>query len=642
MLLGCSSEDPEERLASAQSAFTEGTICTDGASDPPVLVSWLFNFTGIQQATSLTVRLDPREAVTVVLDLVSEGLDFRRVERPYGSYSLTPGTRRDVVIRLSDLPLQGVSYSSLGTVKVTVTRQDGSILTLWAPPFYHHFSASYGTPSVYTFDTMTEALNGGQHTTDAFDLRGRVWYNNAWIDIRDLRNLEWQQQYSLPAPPAAGSMIGWGAIGSTLTQPASGYAINVDWETRYIDAAHGEDFVNAAGTQFSDASYAYAKIARVISTPCAAYNPNDPCLSVVWEGYLNANGHVKLLNPVRDQSYHIFVYSKLQVSGNINAEVQLHHNNGDPFPPQYWRMSFYVPPLNSILPDVANLTTFFHMVAHGTAVLSQLFKSELTILNSSYTVHTNLDCPGIPNNACAQNGNVWAGKWLHPTPGVPGDLQYKYVMAHEVGHIVQEWGSGIARWDFDGTPYDNGSSSLAACTCSHVVTSNQYHCLQSNESTAVAQAEAFGHFTAARLFNDAAGSDCKFNYYKEFRLVTGEPWGPPYNANCRSPSLWRDTFCTDSVHSQHGTELDWLQFFWNVNTVGSSTSHITNLYAIWKRACVTYPASCQDQIKLLWNDPNINNWDLLRGAETQYGSVLDPRYQKFFNDGSITGVDDAP
>lgn len=639
--LGCSNggTSQEERLSTVQSRFVDGEICTDGASDPPVKIQWLYTFTGVQQATSFTLRLDAREPVTAVLKLVSEGLDFRTVERSYGSYSLTPGTPRDITVRLDELPLQGVSYSSRGSVKASITRADGSVVTLWAPEFYHHFSENYATTWVYSFDTMTEELDGGQHTSDAFDLRGRVWDHGAFIDIGELREEEFQELYSYPAPPASGPRITWGPIGPIQTG-GSGFPVSVDWKTNFEDASHGEDIANTPGIQYLDASFAYAQIAKVVSTPCDAAGPTDPCVQIVWQGYLDKNGKVNLPNPVQNQQYFIWVYSQLLKATGINVDVHFHNYNGFNHGVQRWRFSVYVPPPSTPLPNFANLSTNFHVTAHGAAVMSRLISlTDLVKNNTSYLVKVNVDCPGLPNNACAQNGTLWTGPWTHATLGTAGGLRKKYVIAHEAGHLVQEYGSGIARWNVDGTPYDNEAFPFTnQCTCSHVTTSNAHHCLQSRETTAVAQTEGFGHFVATKLFNSSTGTDCKFNYYKEFRVQGGNIVGPPFNADCRNAVKWRDSFCDDS-NVLHGTEWDWLQFLWNVNTVGSNKSAVGELFDIWKRACGTYPNACADAYQLLWNHTNQTTPDLLAGVEAQYGAT-NPKYQKFVDDGFAFGVDD--
>ena len=252
-------------------------------------------------------------------------------------------------------------------------------------------------------------------------------------------------------------------------------------------------------------------------------------------------------------------------------------------------------------------------------------------------MHTNLDCPEHVDNACADiphpsyfDGELWTGKWHHSTAGIPGDLQYKYVMAHEAGHNAQYYANGIVRNTVDGNPYDDVfAGNWPLCLCNHVLTSNQLHCLQSLEKTEVAQTEAFAHFVAAKLFNDPAGGDCKFNYYKEFKWGSGgyDVVGPPYNADCRSAVKWRDNHCSYALTTT-GTEYDWLQFFWNVHAVGAGSSTMTDVYAIWKGACGGW---CDDGDVMRWEDVRAS-------AQSHFGPT-NPGYLKFESDGNDFGVD---
>jgi len=613
-------------------------ICLDGAGEAPLRLSWLFNFDGVQLASSLSLKIESREPVEVQLHLVSQGLDSRTVERPYGSFILPAEGSRTIQVALAELPLQSVSYSALGTVRATFTRVDGSVMAQHAPDFYHHFSDDYEETFVYHFDTMVRELNGGQLTDNVYDLRGRVWQDDSFIDIGEVR---WEF-YGGPPPDESGPLVDWGEWTGEAFQPVEGFPVCVDWETRYIDAFPGEDYVKSLGTQAVDASYAAFQIGRITSsTPCVVVTPESSCVEIVSGGWLDKNGCTKLPDAIEGESYIFWIYTKMKKSGGINVDVKYHDDSGNEKGTQRWRLSFSVPPPMSPLPPAAYLTTDFHPATNAAAVMSRLLTlPDLLVPASSYKVNVNKDCPDSKDNACAVTTVVFTGKWNHSTPGVPGDLQYKYVLAHEAGHVVQLLGSGRARYNHDGNPYDNEASKEPLCKCEDiVVTSNKKHCLQSRETTAVAQNEGFAHFVAAKLFNDAAGDDCGFNYYKEFKAsATKKVTGPPNNIDCRNPVTWRNEHCPDN-NVYAGTEYDWLQFLWNLNAVGDNTSTVNDIYEIWKYACGYHPVKCQDEFQLLWNSPS-SAVDLQAAANTHFKG--DPRYEKFLGDGAKFGVDDAP
>ncbi|MBI4705435.1 MAG: hypothetical protein HY744_30440 [Deltaproteobacteria bacterium] len=597
--------------------------CHDGAAAPPLKLGWRFDFAGVRQADSLTLRVESREPVSVQLDLVSEGLDFRTVERAYRSLVLAPRQPADVAVSLADLPLQGVSYSSLATVKATITRPDGSLLALHSPPFYHHFSADYESTYVYDFDTMTRELGGGQLTDHAFDLRGRIYQDGQFLDINDVR---WTQ-YSGAPPDQSGPYVDSATPWGDLFPPAAeGFSVCVFWQTRYLDAAHGEDYAASPGTQSLRAAYAQAVMAKVVSPPCLLSGPEDPCVEVVWQGLLDKDGCTKLASPSVAHSYVIWVYSKLQ-QGATSVDVDYYDSKSVNKGIQRWRLSFYVPPPESILPPFADLTTNWHPTANAAGVMSQLLRApDLVTSGSWYHVHAGRGCPSgssLPvDDACGPSPDVYTGPWVRSVDGEPGDLQYKYVIGHEAGHVVQAQGSGMPKRDY--FPDIPVTSDL--CRCDHVWPANDWHCLQSAEFASTAQAEGFPHFVAARLFNDAAGPDCHFNYYKEFLDEDHVKHPPPYDVGCRNAVKWRDKQC---FHAAMGTEYDWMQFYWNVNTVGSNTTSMKNLYAIYKSACGGW-CSSEDDV----------TWEVLRSAAASHYGPSDPKYIRFRDDGDDFSVDE--
>jgi hypothetical protein len=596
-------------------------VVPEGAGPAPLSLSWRSQFPGIQSVSSVALRVQARERVSIALELTSEGLDFRTVGRAYGAFDLKPGESREVSVRLVDVPLQGVSYSSQVAVLARTTRADGTTLTQRSPEFHAHFSEDHSRAFVYSGETMERELNGGQLTGDAFALMGRIWTGERFEDVADVR----RREFGGDPPPQAGPHGGFGIAGGVGPAPVQGYPIEVDWTTYFLDAGHGEDFANTLGAQKLDASYASAKIGRVVQSPCAATSPSDPCVQIVWQGHLDADGRTKVPSPVPGASYFLWIYSEMK-KGSTTASVHYWTDRETDSGVRRWRLSFSIPPGLGPVTTPA-LAVGWHRTSNAAAVMSRLFQVPDLVQDSggSFRIHANKGCPTesteIPaDDACAPGTTVYTGPWTRTADGEPGSLQSKYVVAHEAGHAAMALGPGNPRNDY------HASQTWNLCKCNHVTASNRLHCLQSAEYASTAQVEGFAHFAAARLFNRPTDGDCQFNYYKEFLPVFGPTKTPPVNVSCRNPVAWRDHRCPNA---SFGTEYDWMQFYWNVST-GVNASGVTDLYDIYTQAC---GGSCSG-VNVTWDD-------LVGAASTHFGA-FDPHALKFLNDGDTCGVDETP
>lgn len=602
-------------------------LAPEGAGPAPLALSWQSTFDGIQSVPSLVLRVRAREAVKGSLELVSEGLDFRTVGRPYGAFDLKAGERRDIVVRLADVPLQGVSYSSQVAILARLTRVDGSTLTQRSPEFHAHYVDDYARALVYSGETMERVLNHGQHTSDAFDLEGRIWNGAQFEDIDDVR----RREYAGDPPLQAGPHIGAGSVGPWVPTEPHGYPVEVDWKTYYLDAGHGEDYANTEGSQTLDASYAFAEIGRVVSTPCAATEPTNPCVQIVWQGYLDANGRTEVPSPAPGGAYLLWLYSTMK-KGSTTAEVNHWSDPTWNTGLRRWRLSFQVP--SGIGPVQAKLSTTWHRTANAAAVMSRLFQVEgiASASGDVYRVHSNKACTStssdIPaDDACARGGSLYTGPWIRSVDGEPGSLQFKYVLAHEAGHAAMHNGPGNPANDY------YASQPMNLCKCNHVLASNRLHCLQSAEYMSTAQVEGFAHYVAARLFNRTSDADCSFNYYKEFLPLFGPVKAPPVRVSCIDPASWRDRYCG---YDKMGTEYDWMQFYWNVSR-GLNATGVAALYDIYEEACggPCTSDSSGNPVNVTWNM-------LVLAAISHYGNALDPRVDKFATVGDTCGVDATP
>jgi hypothetical protein len=616
----CTTPVPVESTAAVEQAVGE-EFCHDGRGDPPLKITWLTPINIPQATSTLALRLEsPAEDVTVDLDLFAQGLDQRQILRSQATrLAVGPRSTIDVTIRLADMPVQSMSFASLGSAKATVTRVDGTVLTMFAPYFYYHYTDSYSQAWIYDFVNLVGRENGGQLTEDAFNLVGQIWKNGAFVEINRARQDEYPGEQ---IPRASGPIFkyNWPGPPGQEPPPSSGYKICADWTSQFYDAGHGEDVANTQECQFIRASYARAIAARVTSFPCAADSPASPCVSVVSDGYLDADGCFWVQNPTYNATYVLWMYAEFK-KGQAAAHVDYYTSDSPATNAgiQSSRMSFFMPLPGSILPPPMPKSPL-HPAVNAAAVTSLVLKAPQLITSGSVTVNAGLSCPTIPGDACAIAPALYAGTWTN-SQGHAGDLQSKYVIGHELGHVMQHFGSGIPAANYSATPSNND----ARCKCDHVTNANQIHCMGSLEHASAAQVEAWAHFTAARLFNDPAGNDCKFNYYKDYIDGSSAVHKAPYSVDCRNAVKWRNHYC---YQQERGTEHDWLQFFWNVDTVGTATSSIQELYDIYKIACGG--SNCTLANNVLWSD-------LAVAAQTKYGPLSD-KNQQFSSYGDLFSV----
>jgi hypothetical protein len=274
------------------------------------------------------------------------------------------------------------------------------------------------------------------------------------------------------------------------------------------------------------------------------------------------------------------------------------------------------PPTSLVDQDIINVA----------AVTSQVLRApDLDIRDGTYWSFAGDTCPELFDCTNPLSSNILASRssCFSPTgnalfvgegtrattpcaPGQPSDqcppsnAAWKYIVAHETGHMVQAHAIGSLN--------DVLSIPMGAppwCKCDHVGSSNHAHCLQSVDDASTAQVEGFAQFFASRIWNDREAPDCTFVYYKE--LMLGDPTAPgeatppiantvcpmlpaltgtvpagfkivspPLRVDCRpqlnpqAPKSWRNEICRTpgtTDFNLDGVEWDWMNFFYDVNTV---------------------------------------------------------------------------
>lgn len=239
--------------------------------------------------------------------------------------------------------------------------------------------------------------------------------------------------------------------------------------------------------------------------------------------------------------------------------------------------------------------------------------------------------------------------------------QYKYVVAHEFGHVIASGNFGTAFW-YDGSDntQPNTPNSQPLCRCDAVVEGNQKHCLQSKEYESYAINEGFAHFIAARTFNDPVQADCSFAYYKSFLVPGGgfpfpndpKPLPPPHKVSCTGLVQWIDNHCPapPSVFDEQGNEWDWMTFFYDeINQPVTVAFTLQELYQSFRLACTGDNNQMCNGHNLIFNHTPVSvrgvlpNQPLTQAACAVAGSgsctTSNPRYVAFVNEGRDHGVD---
>ncbi len=63
---------------------------------------------------------------------------------------------------------------------------------------------------------------------------------------------------------------------------------------------------------------------------------------------------------------------------------------------------------------------------------------------------------------------------------------------------------------------------------------------------------------------------------------------PPISVDCIAAHKWRNRNCP--INGDMSTELDWLNVLYNLNAVGATRSPMTDIFKIYRQACLPPPA----------------------------------------------------
>ena len=345
------------------------------------------------------------------------------------------------------------------------------------------------------------------------------------------------------------------------------------WGVSYDDTDPQQAYLGQTGLQHPDASYARI----IISEPSLPWPPYTPG-TTVYKGYLDPYGCTEWLS-LPTGAYAFALETRFR-KGSLKMEVQYDED-----------VYGYSPGTLHVYGSTGTVhrPTFEDDRAERVAaILSRALITEDLPFDDNghvYEAYADAPCPSDPTiRACGGTNEIHIADNYHFY-----DLtRARHVVGHEFGHSVQR--RGIGTLDLTLTDYADGDSSVVACSCDHVMSSNRTHCLQSREELGVAFAEGFAHFVATRLFNDSSSAFCRFDYYKEFREDSGTVVPAPYRLNCGFPIDWMKTHgCQASDMPTDppdgGTEYDWMDFLWTITRPSPDDVSLAELFDVLKHAC---------------------------------------------------------
>jgi hypothetical protein len=575
----------ESALATSTGAETGG----DTLGPTEVSVRWKEALGGAVKKVddSLTVELtnNANKETEGRLVLWAAGLDGRSAQRSLGTFKLAARASSAVSVPVSALPVQSEVATSFAQVQVELDRPIG-VVRLPTIPLYYIFSGGYAQVELYSDDEVKLLPNGGVRTADIMDVRGRVLDANGTLQEIDSKlaaasgsrtgslsipmymSVE-PQEFLAGLPPAAPN------------SPPDSTSVKVcfQWIVNYTDGGYGEDYLVFNVPQWVKASFAWVGIwddsGRIYRNTWLDYKgctpwfpaPADTLLyAMQWTVATGAGVTVDNTNP-NGQRTGVFSAFWTPPEGD---EEEIY-----PSPPQNDR---------AIQSQAAS--GFILMQSH--VRIGQGLEPLLAIDsggNGYYSLY-NLDSPG--NTYCVAGG-VYLRKSYDGTPA----SNWKFAIAHELGHCTREKAMGGVAW---GADYSSGNDTAAElCKCDHP---GQYppgytvpaHCLQSRETFGAAGNEGFAQAFASRVFNIDTEANGVLVYYGLF--WDGDYEFPPRAFNAYEPTdpeSWMRSNCTPGTYV--GVEWDWFNFLYTVTSQATASRiNLEHYYGIYRCSC--NPTTC--------------------------------------------------
>jgi hypothetical protein len=626
-------------------------VCSESPGTPAVTIGWKQALGGgaVKASTELlTAQLTNNTKANQQGKIVASasGLDGRLVERTLGAFNLAAGATKDVSLPISGLPVQSQGSLSFARLQVEIAGPVGPVRPASTSLLYYIFDNNYTQAELYTSNEASNLPNGGLRATDPMDVRGRT------IDAQGAV----QEISSASATPSNAPRQGLAGINmapSKLTSyPSSGVPrlatsraysgaqpladvstnLHLYWRVYYNDQGFGEDVWNYWTHIYANASYSYLEISDTSFQNYYYWNYLDNS---------GSTGNVAL--PANTTLYAtIYMFAEDPNGTHFNNWLNI---DGIQYIMTY-TMGFstgYGGNKNLIVPYGSEV---FQTSALADLILKQENDSPGSrgiVPGSVFDLFSNTACPGASGNLSScywdtVNGHALIYYGTQSGGNLTAGSSWKYLIAHEIGHAVQDVAMGVA--GDPGNHYEDVvDQGHRRCRCDSVETETR-HCLNSKEEWNVGAVEGFGHFYGDKIFNNDTQGNATFVYYKEFQNsdTPSDYTNPPmakdgFGATSHPDNKWNDLKCTPNGAFVTSVEYDLMRFFYNVGSSDSGSggpstrTTINQMFDIYKAACggSGSPAKCNS-----FNSPSVSfNFNNLYYAAQSYYGPGDPRFTRF-------------
>lgn len=630
--------DEDGQTASATAALDpEPTVCNQGADPPGISVRWVRPVVGAMSAAlplSSFVTNRTSSPVHVHVEIKAS------IPRGYStSWTLYDGTvaansETPLSLTLGSIPMRATDAAVRAELVSTVDDAGNYAgLRFVSPPLYLKGNSGYSTFNVL-----------GEDPPPAITLSAPTTFAQAVDQIATaaatLGAASTSAQYLYQSP--AGGPPTWRSVTVGLTVPGGAY--NSPKHGSVLSPADSASMGNFFGpTQAPPINSAYAPIIVCAKWPArfvddvgggAEYPAShaEAFIGVagqapVWSGNLDSSGCTPPLPLLDYTSYALGLLTRHHYTGlGSNPSLKVLGAGGEIETGVVGFSTLQVNRPSSsgtvyiMLGPFSPETNATRVAAVGSVILR---KEGPRLPASDYVVRTKDGC-GTTSSACYKpdSKELWLGPMTPETnPTVKDDhnSKYRFVVAHEFGHAVQDAAFALSRPGYDTTLKTDSS----ICGCGFVA--DQYdrlHCLGARESHGVAETEGFGHYFAARVWNGTDPNDCTFMYYKNFKEGT-QILHPPVPRSCSQKVRWFENNC---FQPGKASEWDWMNFQ-RALSVQSQAIGLDDLLDVYRTAC---SGNCNGQ------EPTFAT--LAAATVTKYGSNA-PQVSNFNALATAYGVD---
>lgn len=659
-------------------------MTNEGSSILPVAPYWETEVVGnLSSATSLEGKVKNSTGSTISgsLVLVSRGFDGRTATRTLiGSLTLAPYEIRSVPVPVGNLPIKSVGTEATAELVVTYTTPTGT-RTVPSHPVFYQFQSGLGTADFFG-GKVNPATWSPNNAEASFISLSHALFSYEGVVLNDAGTYDPIAVVRGGDPPSDGGRPakteGITGVTATILNPSGSVAVETPapntvricttWKARFVDSG-AEDY--------------YASSSADIPARYAHVNVLDTDYHLQWSGHLSSSGCTP--------------YLSLPVGNYVLWQEPRMYKGGAVFDVRYERtpLAAYRTPESTVVTKGLILLTGFERTASTSAATIQLrptVSEQITTVSGivSTALVTSTDImimPGVEygfnthqRSFSGADAATSSEMWLYSNDikGYAHNAYFKFVVGHEMGHLMQNYAFGFPDYSYTDTDGDrvddadedeNGNGIkdgdedaggglvnrevstwigpiVPRCSCQHVTGAVNKHCMNGREEDGAGRNEGFAHAFGARIWNNWTESNCSFTYYKESYLVptagadSVEPVG--YSLSCKGPVKsigWEKSYC---LGTNTAVEHDWLNYQWELLTApAAEASTFTSLADIYRRACAksALPTTmlCKSNVVHFKND-SADAKALVWAAKQVYGP-LSPKLDFLLNQATSFGVD---